>query len=478
MKRALITASVFLATVLLGMCILVGVTVFRQNGSPENAVTTLDLRGKRAPDLTHVMEMKSLRHLDLRDTGITEAQYAQLRQALPACSILWDIPFQGQLFSQDARQLTVSSLTEHDLTLLSYFSQLAEIDARECTDFELLDRLAQQLPDCRILRKVPLQGSVYDASTTSLTLKDADAKTLTQALAGLYELRQVRLTGTLPDARLLADAAAAYPQVSVQWDCTLFGRSFPSTAAEIDLSGIAIADPSLVEQALPYLPQVERVILCDCGISDEEMDALCKRNPDIRFVWTVELSRCKLRTDITSFMAWNYDYLPGYPLYDSDAQKLKYCVDMVCLDLGHMQITNCDFVRYMPNLEYLILADTKVADLSPVKDLKNLKFLEIFLTEISDISPLAGCSGLEDVNMSYLTLDSVAPLEGLPNLKHVWMVGGLCPAEELASLQSSHPDTRILQIFGLNLSSTGYGWRDTENYKTMRDLLGMVYMVG
>ena len=46
--------------------------------------------------------------------------------------------------------------------------------------------------------------------------------------------------------------------------------------------------------------RLEKVVMCNCGVSNEDMDALNKKYEDVRFVWSVRFSIWTLRTDATN----------------------------------------------------------------------------------------------------------------------------------------------------------------------------------
>ena len=152
---------------------------------------------------------------------------------------------------------------------------------------------------------------------------------------------------------------------------------------------------------------------------------------------------------------------------------------MECIDLGHCWISHCEWAREMPNLRYLVLADTYVKDLSPLSGLKKLTYLELFVTPVRDYSPLLGCTGLEDLNLGY-TYGDPTPIAQMTWLKNLWWggihyvpwVNGQSPA---AMLQHGLPDTKVTLYAG---SSTGMGWRNLPHYYEMRDKIGMYYMSG
>ena len=172
-------------------------------------------------------------------------------------------------------------------------------------------------------------------------------------------------------------------------------------AAELDLSGIPMNSVDTLEAGLKYFNNLQKVVMCDTGLPSEEIDALWKRHPETRFVWNVQIGRFWIRTDATTLMPFQYGYngTKGIRLYDKDCTEMKYLVDMVCMDFGHMGIQDVSFLAYMPNLEYLIIADAPVPDISAMANLKKLKYLEAFLCHILDISPLLGCTSLEDLNL-------------------------------------------------------------------------------
>ena len=121
-------------------------------------------------------------------------------------------------------------------------------------------------------------------------------------------------------------------------------------------------------------------------IANEEMAAYRDRVRDqYKVVWTVRLGpNIALATNADNFMP---NHFGVGQLPDSYAYNLRYCEEMVCLDVGHMTLTDISFVEYMPNLKYLILAWTEVQYIEPIRSCKNLVFLELDHSCIRDISP-------------------------------------------------------------------------------------------
>jgi hypothetical protein len=205
-------------------------------------------------------------------------------------------------------------------------------------------------------------------------------------------------------------------------------------------------------------------------IQNEDMAAYRDRvREDYKVVWTVRLGpNIALRTDADNFMP---NHFGVGQLPDNYAYNLRYCEEMVCLDVGHMTLTDISFVEYMPNLKYLILAWTEVQYIEPIRTCKNLVFLELDNSCIRDISSLVDCTALEDLNLGR-TYCVITPILGMSWLKNVYMIrrggGGL--------VGQAIPTARVVTTTDETAATVGYGWRRLPNYYAMRDCLNMPYM--
>lgn len=415
-----------------------------------------------------------LRWLDLRGRGMTPAEYEEASRAVPDCRILWDVAFQGGAVNADVRELTIEHLEEDDLPLLDVLHRLRRIDATNCRDYPQLLELTARHPEWCIDYCVEL-GGCWSCHDRCIEPGKCTRQQVQKALPLLPEVRKVDLRGTGLEPAEAASLADEFPHIRFLWEMELGGASFLSSAQELDLSGIPMENTETVEALLPYLPEVRKIIMCDCGIPSPEMAELGQRHPEIRFVWRVKLGPLSARTDDKWFAPITHHQLIG----GHDVDELQYCTDMECIDLGHCWIRSCEWARGMKNLRYLVLADSYVRDLSPLSDLKKLTYLELFVTPVTDYSPLLGCTGLEDLNLGY-TRGDPRPIAQMHWLKNLWWGGignvpwadGRSPA---ALLRESLPDTCVTLYSG---SSTGFGWRKLPHYYEMRDRIGMYYMNG
>ena len=488
--------------------------------------------------------------LDLREEEITPRQFDKISEKLPDCEILWNIPFQGGILACDAEDVTVETLSEKDVQLLTYTRNLKTVHAEGCTDYDNLARLRQDRPELTVSYSVALSGGSFSWDVEMLILSSVTEEDIhllkhlpnlkTVALScGSYDPGTVEaLRGTVHNAGLefgviiggdihldteeslqiseLADEdlellqylsgmktlvlqnPKADPQkvfslqkqltgVAVSWEVTLGDLKFDTTTTEVDLSMVEIKDLPEVEKKMAYLPELKTVIFGLCGVDEPNWgNSRCKltaspiKNEDMaayrdrvrgnyKVVWTVRLGpSIALRTDKDNFMP---NHFGVGQLPDSYAYNLRYCEEMVCLDVGHMTLTDISFVEYMPNLKYLILAWTEVKYIEPIRSCKNLVFLELDNSTIRDISPLVDCTALEDLNLGRTYCD-VAPILGMTWLKNVYMIrrggGGL--------VGQAIPTARVVTTTDETAATVGYGWRRLPNYYAMRDCLNAPYM--
>ena len=210
------------------------------------------------------------------------------------------------------------------------------------------------------------------------------------------------------------------------------------------------------------------------------MDALDLRHEDIRFVWTVYFSIYGLRTDATYFCISDVPQLNylAPELTDEELYPLRYCRDLVALDIGHMPIRDLSFLYNMPHLKYLLIVGGFFKDITPIGSLKELEYLEMFQTTPKDISPLLNCKNLRHLNMCYCFGFDPSPLKEMTWLKRLWYAGAVLKEPLRSELPKDLPDTVCYFPYFDPDGSTGGGWREDEAYYEMRDVFGMYYQPG
>lgn len=238
--------------------------------------------------------------LDLRFADVTTADYDKLRKKAQNIEILWRIPFQGKTYDQDTDVLYVTSLTDEDVAALDYFTRLKTVEAQECTDYPQLAALAARRPEVTVEYAVTIDGRKYDQDTavvsvSSITDEEIDLLTYLPKLTAvtavgcetpeqmgnlrdfcqekgitfalrfgtktypdtvqeldvtgvtdgelellqlLPELKTLHLVNPEADPATVAQLRSTYPKVDISWEVEIAGVSFPDDTKDVDLSAV------------------------------------------------------------------------------------------------------------------------------------------------------------------------------------------------------------------------------------------------
>ena len=392
----------------------------------------------------------------------------------------YNVALEDKRISSETPVLTVQDANAAELSAaLPLLPTLKTLRFEHCTLSDGEKRsLRERYPEVLFLWDITLGQQSVQSSAAALTVeKGVSTAELKEKLPLFPLLRDVDISACGYSLQEINDLCAALRDLHFIWSVEVLGKTFSSDDREIDLSGIPMTDTTAVEAALPWLPRLEKVIMSDCGFSDEEMDALDKKYADVRFVWTVYFGTFHLRTDATAFIAAKYDN--WVMLTDKDCVCLKYCTDLTALDLGHMAVRDISFVNYMPHLQYLIIVEAYIEDISPLANCKELKYLELFKCPIVDISPLLSVKTLQDLNICYIWIPTDLAYEQLSQmtwLDRLWFCGTWFTEQQKQDLQALMPDCEMDMRWGAE--STGGTWRKHEHYYEMRDAFDMYYMPG
>lgn len=431
------------------------------NTCPELEVSTLS--DEDAAMLAYFTDLKTV---DAR--GCTD--YPQLQTVMdsrPEVEVLYTVTIDGREYPQDAARLELVGFTEKELELTRYLPELTAVDARNCEEWDLLMRLREQRPDVQMTYNVPIGGTDYAENTRELNLSDVETEELLQMLRYLPELESVSVRDPRYSEVSMTDVANTYKNVQFYWEMDVFGVHMTCDDTEIDLNKKKLESVEAVERALANFPNLERAYLGRCGLDNEELAAYRDRvRPEYKVVWNILIGALFVDTDETWFMPGKY----GKGLIEEQAKLLKYCEEMICIDVGHKPLETCEFVRYMPNLKYLILADTNIEDITPLETCKNLVFLELFMSFVKDYTPLLGCTALEDLNIAY-TWGDPEPIKQMTWLKRLWWN---CQMDLQPELSAALPNTELMLL--PHKDAVAYGWRLGQRYYEQRDIMGVPYM--
>ena len=252
-------------------------------------------------------------------------------------------------------------------------------------------------------------------------------------------------------------------------------------AAELDLGDLKLPDKDEAYEALEafiqQIPALSKLDMFSTDIPVKRVLYLGEKYPQIKFGWTI-LIPCtnterrdrpphRLRTDDTAFST---QHNLSCTSHGQDVWEiLKYCPDLLALDLGHNNtIDDLSFLNYCPNLRVLIISfnismkgKKPYIDITPIGNMKDLEYLEICKSNVGDISALANCTKLIDLNISTSYIHDLTPLYGLKKLRRLYLWGsdgtrGPIAAEEISKLKAELPECDINNVH----MNCGGHWRE------------------
>lgn len=315
-------------------------------------------------------------------------------------------------------------------------------------------------------------------TNTSVTYGEVLDVVEQQGDTGLADVRDYQLS--LPQ---IQDLTERYQDGELMWELDVDGVRVTPDVRELDFSGHDLAALDLdLYTLLGLLQNLEKIDMCQCGFSNDEMAALQDAFPEIKIVWEIQLSHWTIRTDAVAFSTMK-TCSQTFFLTDDEAKYLKYCTDLVALDLGHNYVTDLSFLQYMPELKILILVDNvkgweggkihRIDDLSMLQYVPKLEYLEFFCDSVEDISFLQYTPNLVDLNISYNPISDATYLFELPKLERLFLEHTRIPYSEFERLQETYPDAQI-EYYGEG--SIDHGWREHERYYAMRDMFKNNYV--
>ena len=388
----------------------------------------------------------ALRHVDAESC----ADYPALAAAavrFPAVAFSWHVPTADGAVDGNSTALAVKTLSCDELTaLLPLLPRLETVDLAAAPLEEAeIDALTAAWPELRFRYPVDVWGTAVMSDASELTLgagAAGDAEALKKALGRLCALQRLDLRGAELSPVELKALLPLCP-ADTSYDIFLFGRTFSADSEELDLSGTPVSDTAGIEAAVSLMPKLKKVVMCDCGLSDEEMD--------------------------THFGEEQHRFTD-----EELAPLFRYCRHLRALDLGHNYIRDITPIGELRELRILILGDNPyLEDFSPLGNLTELEYLELFNSHVDyDFSFLYKLHKIRYLNLSFFSaLDDIAYIDGMPELKMFWLRGTGIPDETAATYAAQRPDVLFhYGNCGWVASATCHGWRKTETNILVRTL--------
>ncbi len=245
-------------------------------------------------------------------------------------------------------------------------------------------------------------------------------------------------------------------------DAVFEGMAYPTDAEYIDLGETKVQDYDALVAFLDQMPNLKRLDMWETEIPAEQCHRLAERYPRIQWGWTMVLKGKDhshlIRTDYTSWSTLHNNTTSHHT--SEDFSILKYCWNLMALDIGHNSVTSLDFLYDLPQLRVLIVACNNVTDITPLSSLENLEYAELFKNDITDLSPLKDLKHILDLNICFNHVTDWDALMGLKSLTRLWIYSSQVynhepPETVVGQLKEALPNTLVDAVH----YSTAGKWR-------------------
>ena len=264
-------------------------------------------------------------------------------------------------------------------------------------------------------------------------------------------------------------------------DVVFEGTSYPQNAEYIDLGDFVVTDFDAFMAFLDRMPSLRQVDMWQNRMTADQCDMLAARYPEMRWGWTMVIKNWNhehlIRTDYTSWSTLHNNKSAKHG--SEELSVLKYCWNLMALDVGHNKIDNLDFLYDLPNLRVLILACNAITDITPLASLEHLEYVELFNNKITDVTPLKDLPHLMDLNLSFNRIADLSPVENIKTIKRLWLfssqkINKSPDPAVVDALRAALPDAEIDTI---HHPTTGT-WRYIANDRKHPHYAAIVQMFG
>ena len=411
-------------------------------------------------------------------TGVifSPEEYSAILARYPDLSMTCQVLIYGRSWPTDAAFIDMSACAV-DERLGEYLALFPNMSVLYLPEYDpcAAQSLMATHPGVTLTYKVG--GITVDAQTTEISLKGRGAPQADYIVALAQtapSLKRVYTDTLSADERSALDALGT--GLSFVCDIEVLGLTVPSDATVIDFGSRAVTEDEIpqLESVFGMLENLERVNMFESHLSHDTMDRLFDTYPDLFFGWTFELCNGKwvVRSDVTAFSCLNDTITPRWESYRF--VDLRYCKNLLALDLGHNYIRDISFLSNFPHLKVLILADNEISDISVLSELPDLEYVELFLNEFWDLSPLMGHDHLLDLNLSYcfapgtLNASMFEPLCSLTSLERLWMLGSRVTDVYQQQLRRALPHCQF--YFAPKGGATSGDWRFHPRYDVVNEM--------
>ena len=368
--------------------------------------------------------------------------------------------------------------TDGDVDEIEYKENFTESESQEETEPKQVEpeKSEPEIIQEEEPKTVEILGTEYDLNVETLDLSSItteDVANVADSISGLSELKIVNLMSEEGESLLplpyVATLKQAAPEVHFVYEFDLYDNHISTSDTEVQYINTPIGNEGeeYIRQTLTILDECEYFLLDDCGIDDEIMAGIREDFPETKVVWRIHVGRKSALTDDPIIRM-------THGIDDTMTGPLKYCNEVVYMDLGHdTGITDISFTAYMPLLECLILSDAQFKDLSPLTNCPNLTWLElIYCYHIEDLSVISGMESIKYLNISNTGTKDISGIMNM-DLDRFCCIGNRVSEEDFEKFTELHPDCMSVSTgnpYGYAWRYDDYGYTFFSYYARMREV--------
>ena len=463
------------------LAILLSVLVLMQAGcallNPNAGIEQLS-QVVTAENIAELEKYPDLKEVDLTGSTCYDEIHAYIA-AHPEVSVTYKVYAANQELDPEETALVLDAGSFDYDELLSSLAYLPNMNSIQlpATDLTLdqIQGITAKYPNVQVSYTVSLMDKEYAPDVAEINLSDMtdeDIDAVLNALAMLPDVAKIELSNEVGVSALSMDGAKkmmeAAPEVQFHYSFDFYGNLLSTDTERVELEYVEIGNEGEqnIRNALDLMPNCTYFKLEDCGIDSEVMASIRDDYPDVKVVWRIYCDKFTMCTDETMVRM-------THRLDDTNCHELMYCTDVTYIDVGHNStLTDVSFVKYMPNLECVIVSGSPLTDISAFADHDKLTWMELcFCGQLVDISPLESCDNLKYLNVSFTKVSDLSPIEKLP-LERLNSMGNKVSVQDARAYEQNHPDclTRFegQQPYGYGWRYNDYGYTFFDYYLNMR----------
>lgn len=446
--------------------------------------TAVDLSGSDYADYTALSRLKSLETIDLTNSSFSELsclygceRLKTVRMAdrelsaeecigfyrnMPEARLICRVKLGGRTYDSKLTQLISEKVDTATQVLYPALRNLRYLDLRTCdVSDDTFKTLTRALPDCLVIMRVTICGREYTTDSETVMFEGEITEGEANRAGYFKKLKSIDIQ-KCANPEILNDYLAAHPDVRLVRSVDLLGRKFGSEDELIDLRGEQYTFSQVraaLDDFLPKMKTVKKIDMCGCGLSDEEMEALCAAYPSVKFVWMIHFAKWDVRTDAVAFSALNRSGFARYSQKDY-APLFRYCTDLRALDLKHSMITDISGISSLKKLRAVVLTNNRIKDISAFAELKELEYIEMNATNrVKSLEPLRALQTIRFINMwGSVGISDLSPLYDHEKLE-IAIFERTLPRDEQKRFIRSNPDCKTFFEVDSFTITTNQTWR-------------------